>query len=190
MAEKTYKKQSPLRLFNLLKPKRLQYSVGLAGRVIYSTVERMFIAFIAKALIDTLTTRNLPGLWSALITMASFYVILTAISPFVLYLWRSAIYVATANIRETVFKHVQRLPLGYHELRHSGDVISILTNDVSTTEQAYQQDLLTLIESTVMGISAAVFMLLLNWQLALVIILGGVAPVVINTCLLYTSPSP
>ena len=186
MAERTYKKQSPLRLMSLLKPKRLQYSVGLAGRVIFSTTERLFIAYIAKNLIDSMTSKNLPGLWSALITMGVFYVILTLLSPFVLYLWRSAIYVATANIRETVFKHVQRLPLGYHELRHSGDVISVLTNDISTTEQAYQQDLLTLVEASVQGISAAVFMLLVNWQLALIIIVGAVAPVAVNA--LFAGP--
>ncbi len=180
MAEKLYKKQNPLRLFNLLKPRRLQYGTGLAGRVIYSTVERMFIAYIAKVTIDAITTKNLPSLWSSLTTMAIFYVGLTLISPFILYLWRSAIYVGTASIRETVFKHLQRLPLGYHELRHSGDVISVLTNDVSAAENAYQQDLLTLVEATVQGLSAAVFMLLLNWQLALIMILGGIAPVLVN----------
>ena len=180
MAERTYQKQNPLRLLDLLKPRRAQYGIGLAGRVLYSTVERMFIAYIAKGLIDAITSHQVSQLWSTLILMASFYLGLTLVSPFILYLWRSSIYVATANIRETVFKHLQRLPLGFHELRHSGNAISILTNDVSAAEQAYQQDLLTLLEASLQGLSAAVFMLILNWQLAVIIFLGAVAPVAIN----------
>ncbi len=186
MAEKTYKKQNPLRLFSLLKPNHIQYAIGLTGRVLFSTIERMFIAIIAKNLIDAITSKNLPGLWSTLEVMALFYVGLTIVSPFILYLWRAAIAQGTANIRETVFKHLQRLPLGYHELRHSGDVLSVLTNDTNAAEQAYQQDLVTLVEACVQGLSAAVIMLLLNWQLALMFFVAGVAPVIANA--LFAKP--
>ena len=76
-----------------------------------------------------------------------FYLCYLLVAPFVFYLWRSSIYEATANLRENVFKHLQRLPIGYHELHHSGDALSILTNDVSAAEKAYQDDLLMLFEA-------------------------------------------
>ena len=81
-----------------------------------------------------------------------------------LYLWRSAVYEGTANIRETIFKHIQRLPLGYHELHHSGDALSILTNDASAAEKAYQEDFYTLVEVIVQGVAAAILMFYVKWE--------------------------
>ena len=123
---------------------------------------------------------------SNLVIWILFYLGYVLISPFIFYVWRSAIYQGTANIREAVFKHLQRLPVGYHELHHSGDALSTLTNDVTAAEQAYQQDLLTLVEASVQGVAATIFMLLLDWKLALLIILSGLAPLVINT--LFSRP--
>jgi ATP-binding cassette subfamily B protein len=87
----------------------------------------------------------------------------------------------TANIRQAVFSHLQRLPLGYHEVHHSGNALSILSNDISAAEKAYQEDLLVLVESTAMGLGAVIFMLVLNWQLALLVLVSGMLPLIVNT---------
>jgi ATP-binding cassette, subfamily B, bacterial len=180
ISSKTPAKPSLLRLLDLLKPKQGKYILGLTGRVAISTIERLAIAFIAKASIDAITLGNQPLFVSTLINWVVFYLGYLIVAPFVLYLWRSSVYEATANIRETVFKHLQRLPIGYHELHHSGDALSILTNDVSTAEKAYQDDLLMLCEASAQGLTAAITMLILNWQLALVVILSGVMPFIVN----------
>ena len=85
------------------------------------------------------------------------------------------------NLRQRIFSHIQRLPLAYHEERHSADLMSVITNDVTAAEQAFQQDMLNLINASLQGVSAAIFMLVLNWQLALVIIGAGMVPLIINT---------
>ena len=121
-----------------------------------------------------------------MINWVVFYLGFTLVAPFVLYLWRSAVAEVTANVREAIFRHLNRLPLGYHEVHHSGDALSILTNDVTAAEKAYQDDLLMLVEASAQGLGAVVAMLLLNWQLALLILLSGVAPLIVNT--LFAGP--
>jgi ABC-type multidrug transport system fused ATPase/permease subunit len=116
-----------------------------------------------------------------LITWALFYIGYLFVAPFVIYLWYSAVVEGTANIRQAVFSHLQRLPLGYHEVHHSGNALSILTNDISAAEKAYQEDLLTLVESSAMGLGAVIFMLVLSWQLALLVLVSSVLPLIINT---------
>ena len=186
MKEKNYSKQSLWRLLKLLKPKHWKYLAGLTGRALLTTLERIFVAYLLKMLVDATTASDkaqyqlVMGLWIA------FYVAFSAIAPLILYVWRSAIFEATAILRERVFSHLQRLPLGYHELRHSGDALSILSNDVSAAEKAYQEDLYTLVEASIQGLSAAVFMLLLNWPLALLIFISGLAPLLINS--LFAKP--
>jgi ATP-binding cassette subfamily B protein len=174
-------KASLLRLLDLLKPRQGKYILALIGRVAITTIERLAIAFIAKATIDAMVVNNQPLFIATLFNWVFFYLGYLFVAPFVLYFWRAAVYEGTANIRETVFKHLQRLPIGYHELHHSGEALSILTNDVSTAEKAYQDDLLMLCEASAQGLTAAVAMLLLNWQLALIIFLSGVMPLIVNS---------
>jgi ABC-type multidrug transport system fused ATPase/permease subunit len=180
------KKPSILRLLALMRPKHKKYIAGLVLRVALSTTERVTIAFLVKIVIDAITASNRAAFQSGLLMWVLFYLGYVAVAPFILYLWRSAIYEVTANIRESVFRHLNRLPLGYHELHHSGDALSILTNDVSASERAYQEDLLMLVEASAQGLGAVIAMLLLNWQLALLVLLSGVAPLIVNT--LFAGP--
>ena len=174
------KKPSILRLLDLLKPHQGKYVLGLTVRVALSTTERMVIAYLAKTVIDAITLPDQNLFRSTLIDWVLFYLGYLVVTPFVIYLWRSAVVEGTANIRQAVFVHLQRLPLGYHELHHSGDALSILTNDVSAAEKAYQEDLLTLFEAAAMGLGAAIFMLLLSWQLALLVFVSSIMPLIIN----------
>jgi ATP-binding cassette, subfamily B, bacterial len=185
-SKKPAAKPSLFRLLALLKPKQGKYILGLVGRVAITTIERLVIAYIAKLSIDAIVSGDTILFRNTLINWVLFYLGYLIVAPFVLYLWHSAIYEGTAAIRETVFKHLNRLPIGYHELHHSGDALSILTNDVSAAEKAYQEDLLRLFEAAAQGITAAVYMLLLNWQLALLIIASGLMPLIINT--LFAKP--
>lgn len=180
------KRQSLWRLLALLRPKHRKYIAGLASRVLLTTTERLFIAYLLKLLTDAIVTSNKPQFASTLVTWVIFYACIIILAPFVLYLWRSAVYEGTAHIRETVFKHIQRLPLGYHELHHSGEALSILTNDASAAERAYQEDFYSLVEVSVQGLAAAVLMFYVKWELALVIILCGLAPLTINS--LFAGP--
>jgi ATP-binding cassette, subfamily B, bacterial len=179
-------KNSLLRLLALLRPGQTKYILGLTGRVVLSTTERLMIAYLAKLVIDAIMQGDLADFRSVLMGWVIFYLSYLAVAPFIIYLWRSAVYEGTANLREAVFRHMQRLPLGFLEQHHSGDALSILTNDVSAAEKAYQDDLLVLFEATLQGLTAAVFMLLLNWQLALLVILSSIAPLIINT--LFAGP--
>ncbi|MBL8093110.1 MAG: ABC transporter ATP-binding protein [Anaerolineales bacterium] len=186
MIERSAKRPSLLRLLDLLKPKQGKYLLGLFGRVALSTIERLYIAYVAKLSLDAMVGGTLDEFGATLIQWVVFYLGYLVIAPFVLYVWRSAIYEGTARIRARVFEHLQRLPLGYHERHHSGDALSTLTNDVATAERAYQDDLMMLCEATAQGLSAAIFMLWLSWPLTLMIVLASLMPLIINT--LFAKP--
>ena len=175
------KNASILRLLALLKPRRAKYLLGLALRVALSTTERMFIAYIAKQSIDAMNLGDQTRFRRALIDFVLFYLGYLVVAPFILYLWRSAVVEGTANLRQAVFSHLERLPMNYHEVHHSGDALSILSNDVSAAERAYQDDLLMLVEASVQGLAAVIFMLVLNWQLAILVLVSSIMPLIVNT---------
>ena len=183
---KTEKRQTLMRLLDLLKTKRLAFLVGLFGVAITSTAERLYVAYIIKSSIDSITGQDMGLLRGTIINWFLFTLIIIGPTLLFLFTWRSAIIHITTNIRQTLFMHLQRLPIGYHELHHSGEAMSIMTNDVTATEQAYQQDLLTLVQSSIQGLSAVIFMLVLEWRLALLFIFSGLAPLIINS--LFAKP--
>ncbi|MBN1372859.1 MAG: ABC transporter ATP-binding protein [Anaerolineaceae bacterium] len=186
MATRTLTRQSILRLLALIRPKHKKYLLGLTLRVAMTTTERVVIAFLIQMVVDAIIAVDQTAFTKGMINWVAFYVGFTLVAPFVLYLWRSALAEVTANVREAIFRHLNRLPLGYHEAHHSGDALSILTNDLTAAEKAYQDDLFMLAEATAHGLGAVVAMLLLNWQLALLILLSGVAPLIVNA--LFAGP--
>jgi ATP-binding cassette subfamily B protein len=174
------------RLFLFLKPRLFQYFASMIIVAAIFASERVFTGFIVKWFTDSIANHDLGLLKRAVLYWGLFALGMTLISPVFFYLWRTSIVYGTANLRQAVFSHLQRLPLGYYEDRHSGEAMSILTNDVAAAEQAYQDNIYNLVASLMQGLAAVVFMLILKWDLALLLVLGGVVPLVINT--LYARP--
>ena len=179
-------RSSLARLLALLGPVRTKYVIGLIGRVGIATIERLYIAYVAKLSLDAMVSNNVALFNDSILQWILFYLGYLLVAPFIVYVWRSAIAEGTAHIREAVFSHLQRLPLGYHESHHSGESLSILTNDVTAAERAYQDDLMMLFEAVAQGFSAAVFMLWLNWQLTLLIVVSSLVPLIVNA--LFAGP--
>jgi ABC-type multidrug transport system fused ATPase/permease subunit len=84
-----------------------------------------------------------------------------------------------ADLRTTLFGHLQRLSLGFYERNRAGVIISRLTNDVEAIDQLVTDGVTTLVQSTLTLFGTAVILFVLDWRLALatcaVIPLMGVA---------------
>jgi ATP-binding cassette subfamily B protein len=174
------------RLFAFLKPKRLIYFIGLFSVASINAAERLFTAYIVKSFVDSITGKDLQLLSRTTLYWLLFNAGMLIVLPLFSYLWRSSIVFGIANLRRSVFSHLQHLPLGYYELRHSGESLSLMTNDISAAELAFQDNFLTLVSATLQGISGAIFMLYLQWDLGLIIILTGTLPLIVNS--IYAKP--
>ena len=72
-----------------------------------------------------------------------------------------------ADLRNTLFRHLQRLSLGFYERNRAGVIISRLTNDVEALDQLVTDGVTTLVQSTLFLIGTSVILFLLDWRLAL-----------------------
>ena len=145
-------------------------------------IERMFVAYVIKLFVDSIIRNpKLDLLWYSVKIWLLFLVAWIPLNVLLSYSVALHHRARGGQLRQTIFSHMQRLPLGYHEQRHSGDLVSVMTNDITAAEQAFQQDMLNLVNASLQAVSAVVFMLVLNWQLALVIIASGLLPLVVNT---------
>ncbi|HRW47493.1 MAG TPA: ABC transporter ATP-binding protein [Caldilinea sp.] len=71
------------------------------------------------------------------------------------------------NIQEEVFAHLHKLSLGYYSRNESGDLMSRITNDTSTLQQAISFALVQVLSGVLLLVWISWNMLSLNWAYAL-----------------------
>jgi ATP-binding cassette, subfamily B, bacterial len=72
-----------------------------------------------------------------------------------------------ADLRNLLFRHLQRLSLGFYERNRAGVIISRLTNDVEAIDQLVTDGVTSLVQSTLTLLGTAVILFILDWRLAL-----------------------
>jgi ATP-binding cassette subfamily B protein len=72
-----------------------------------------------------------------------------------------------ADLRQKLFRHLQRLSLGFYERNRAGVIISRLTNDVEALDQLVTDGVTTLVQNSLTLIGTAIILFVLDWRLAL-----------------------
>jgi ABC-type multidrug transport system fused ATPase/permease subunit len=72
-----------------------------------------------------------------------------------------------ADLRIGLFRHLQRLSLGFYERNRAGVIISRLTNDVEAIDQLVTDGVTSLVQNTLMLVGTAILLFVLDWRLAL-----------------------
>jgi ABC-type multidrug transport system fused ATPase/permease subunit len=72
-----------------------------------------------------------------------------------------------ADLRNTLFSHLQRLSLGFYERNRAGVIISRLTNDVEALDQLVTDGVTSLVQNTLTLVGTAILLFVLDWRLAL-----------------------
>jgi ATP-binding cassette subfamily B protein len=89
---------------------------------------------------------------------------------------------ALQDLRMRLFKHLQRLSIGFYSRNRAGVIISRMTNDVEALDQLVEDGIATLFQSGLTLIGVVVILLVLDLHLALltflaipILLIGGVA---------------
>jgi ABC-type multidrug transport system fused ATPase/permease subunit len=72
-----------------------------------------------------------------------------------------------ADLRTKLFRHLQRLSLGFYERNRAGVIISRLTNDVEALDQLVTDGVTTLVQATLTLLGTVIVLFILDWRLAL-----------------------
>jgi ATP-binding cassette subfamily B protein len=71
------------------------------------------------------------------------------------------------DLRVGLFRHLQRLSLGFYERTRAGVIISRLTNDVEAIDQLVTDGVTSLVQNTLTLVGTAILLFVLDWRLAL-----------------------
>lgn len=73
-----------------------------------------------------------------------------------------------ADLRGHLFRHLQRLSLGFYERNRAGVLISRMTNDVEALDQLVTDGVTSLVQNSLTLVGSAAVLFVLSWKLALV----------------------
>ena len=72
------------------------------------------------------------------------------------------------NMRDTLYRHIERLPFQWHMQNHTGDIIQRCTSDIDTTRNFISEQLIVLVRIFFMLIMSMMFMFSMNVTLTLI----------------------
>jgi len=79
------------------------------------------------------------------------------------------------DLRRTLYSHIQRLSLAYHDQKRTGDLISTVTSDIDSIQSFIASGLLGVIGDSFTLVGMIVVMFYVNWRFTLIAL--SVAPV-------------
>ncbi|MBD0329091.1 MAG: ABC transporter ATP-binding protein [Thermoleophilia bacterium] len=138
------------------------------GSLLAATLTALAPPFVAKLAIDEgMRERDLAALtfYVALFLAAGAASLVTSSAQTYFTGWTGERILA--DLRDRLFRHLQRLSLGYYERNRAGVVISRLTNDVDALDQLVTDGLTTLVQNTLVLLGSAAILFYLDWRLAL-----------------------
>ena len=74
----------------------------------------------------------------------------------------------TFKMREQLSQKISKLPIQYFDQRKTGDIVSIIANDIETIGQSLSQSLSTVIYSAISIVGVSIMMISISWQMSLV----------------------
>ena len=74
------------------------------------------------------------------------------------------------DLRRGICEKINKMPLDYFDTTQTGDILSVMTNDVDTLSTSLQNSVSMLVQSAVMLIGVLIAMFIAAWQMALVVI--------------------
>lgn len=159
-------------VFKYAKPYRYYLYLAVLFDII-TTLTSIFIPIFTGYAINCAVGQgnvNFPGLYTNLIYLIVFTVCAVIFNWLGTYTINCYNYKATYRIRDLLFKKINKLPISYIDSVSHGDLLSRMINDIDIMTDGFLESIESLITGILTVIGTIIAMLLLNYKIALIII--------------------
>ena len=158
-------------LVRLARPYRSRAAIAIVTLVAY-TIVALLPPYLAKVAVDDgLIAGDLRTLTIVVVAFIGAGIAAFVLSGLQTYFTGWVGERALADLRIRLFRHLQRLSLGFFERNRTGAIVSRITNDVEALDQLVTDGLSSLVQNSLVLIGTAIVLFLLDWRLALATLL-------------------
>lgn len=154
-------------MFGYLKDKKVIFAGLLALSFVFTGMQAVLPFMQQKLIDDGILGSNRAIVITILILYAIFRIVSSVgngISEFIMAkIGTNVVY----KIRQDLFQNLQKTSMNYYDKVHSGDIISIVTNDVDQLNQVFGGQLAMLLTDLFRGVMVLILMFVMNWELTL-----------------------
>ena len=148
--------------------------------VIISTLLGLLGPYLIGLIIDQyILPKDMAGTFKFLIVLAVVYTTSSVFTWLQTYLMVRVSLQTIRNIRQDLFTKLQTLSIKFFDKHPHGDLMSRVTNDIDSLNNALSQSVIQLFSSILMVAGVTIAMFSLNWVLAIVTLL--IIPVMVYT---------
>jgi subfamily B ATP-binding cassette protein MsbA len=156
-----------MRLLQYVKPYISRMMVAIVC-IILAASANLYVPWILRDVIDeVLTTKNMSLLNTIAVGIVVVFFLRGIFFYGQTYLMSYIGQKVIIDIRENVYRHLQRLSLSYYEKRQTGKIMSYITNDVSAVQSALVDSMIELVTEGMTLIGSLGAMFYLDWKLSL-----------------------
>lgn len=157
----------PLKLVfdDILKPKQ---STGWLINIVHATAGTDKLAILKVAAVGALAIAILGAVFSYFEKSST-----TTVGQWVMH-----------DLRRTLYAHIQRLSLSFHDESQTGDLISRVTSDIDTVQSFVTSGLLSVLVDLMTLVGMVAIMFVMNWRFTLIAL--SIAPVLFLVVFRYT----
>ncbi|MGM1020468.1 MAG: ABC transporter ATP-binding protein [Bacillota bacterium] len=164
------------RLLAYMKPYARQILPILLVMMILGTITKLTVPYLISLAID----KAIAPAWPALPSVKLLLLITGAVLLLYLIQWAASTYrIKFTNIigqrviydlREDLFKHIQKLSFNFFDKRPAGSVLVRVTNDINSLQDLFTNGAVNVLIDCVQLTGIIVILLLINWKLGLAVI--------------------
>jgi ATP-binding cassette, subfamily B, bacterial MsbA len=165
------------RLLKLLLPHKKALIVGSVF-LIGTSLTNLAIPLLIKDLVDVvMVKKNLEMLNSIALNIGFLFLLQLLFSTAHNYLFDLTEKRITTDFRKRIFEHLQTLSLSFFAKRRTGEIMSRMTNDVTTLENIITDVPATALQQSIRLIGGIIIIIYMNWKLTFMILI--LAPVMV-----------
>jgi subfamily B ATP-binding cassette protein MsbA len=165
------------RLFKLLKPYRTAVLWGSLFLLLVTAINLMIPLFV-KQLVDVVEiNKDLDLLNQMAWTIALLFLLQMLFSTAHNYLYDITEKRVITDLRKIIFNHLHTLSTSFFVKRRTGEIMSRMTNDVTTIEGVITDVPATLLQQSIRLIGGIIIVVVMNWKLTFMILV--LAPVMV-----------
>lgn len=156
-----------LRLLTYIKPYLPRFALAIVC-ILVASAANLFIPWIIQNVIDdVLAAKDMSKLNAIAIGIVVVFLLRGFFFFGQTYLMSYIGQKIIIDIREAIYRHLQRLSLSYYEKRQTGKIMSYVTNDVASLQNALVESVIELVTESAVLIGSMGAMFYIHWKLSL-----------------------